>query len=271
MVFSAGKRFDLHMVVCYNPPRMKNLLLILMLGCMALAGEKVTLETKLVSASEEESSLYLCPDSVRNHLGSSMAQSEIGRKCELTFYVDVDKLYGAHKLKKGKRYRLDSLSWHGHPAGLYTGEGRRVVISNGDDEMSRQIPATSSDRVTIRQRKTKNPFTFTSSDILEVTLRWEGDKNACVAIRFYDAPPAPARISGTAFNLVDDDELNDGDASQNVYVRQWRYNCPAIRIRATLDDTLDIRQIGMIGGGLVLLLLLLKLTIFRRKKRTRES
>lgn len=98
---------------------MKNLLLMLMLGCMALAEEKVTLETKLVSASEEESSLYLCPDSVRNHLGSSMAQSEIGRKGELTFYVDVDKLYGAHKLKKGKRYRLDSLSWHGNPAGCY--------------------------------------------------------------------------------------------------------------------------------------------------------
>ncbi len=80
---------------------MKNLLLMLMLGCMALAGEKATLETKLVSASEEESSLYLCPDSVRNHLGSSMAQSEIGRKGELTFYVDVDKLYGTTARQSG--------------------------------------------------------------------------------------------------------------------------------------------------------------------------
>ncbi len=249
---------------------MKRILIsLLTLGCFAAGADKVTLDTKLINADGEACSLYSIPDSVLVTLNRAEAYSTRARESKITFFVDVDELYGARKLERGKKYRLDSFSWHGHPSGYFTGGSRKVIISNGFDDMERRMPESTSGKVTVRQRKSEHPFTFTEGDILEITLQWEGDRDDMVAVRFYDAPPQPAKIEGTSFNLLDEDKLNDGDASRNVYIKAWRYNCPAIRIRATKVEEYDIEQIAMIGGGILVGLVLLKL-IFSRKKKAKK-
>ena len=246
----------------------KILFTLLMSGCIAIGAEKVTLDTQIVSPDDEASSLWVSQKGVSPSDFHAGCNSQLIHDREIKFYVRVEDLYGAKKLKSSATYRLDSIAWHGDPNGRHTGEGRRLSISNGDDEMVRRIPEATGERVTVRQKKTENPFTFKKSDMLEVTLSVEEGAGGVVCMRYYDGPVAPGVIKGVSFTLTDDGELNEGDATLNKYNRNWRFNCPAIRIRAT--EMMDIKRMAILAGtGLCGFILLLKLigAIRSRKKK----
>lgn len=247
----------------------KILFALLMLGCAATGAEKVTLDTQIIPGGEEPSSLWVSQKGVSPSYLYKGCNSHLIHDKSIKFYVRIADLYGADKLKSSATYRLDSIAWHGHPEGRHTGEGRRVTISNGSDEMERSMPAASGERVTLRQRKTENPFTFKKSDMLEVTLSVEEGAGGVVCMCYYDGPVAPGVIKGVSFTLTDDGELNEGDATLNKYNRNWRFNCPAIRIRAT--EITDTRRMVALAGagvcGLILLLILIRAIRSRKKKK----
>ena len=247
----------------------KILFALLMMGCAATGAEKVTLDTQIIPGGEEPSSLWVSQKGVSPSHFYKGCNSHLIHDKSIKFYVSIADLYGADKLKPSATYRLDSIAWHGHPEGRHTGEGRRVTISNGSDEMERSMPAASGERVTVRQRKTENPFTFKKSDMLEVTLSVEEGAGGVVCMRYYDGPVAPGVIKGVSYTLTDDGELNEGDARLNKYNRNWRFNCPAIRIRAT--EITDTRRMVALAGaglcGLILLLILIKAIRSRKKKK----
>ena len=60
-----------------------------------------------------------------------------------------------------------------------------------------------------------------------------------------------------------------GDATLNKYNRNWRFNCPAIRIRAT--EMMDIKRMAILAGtGLCGFILLLKLIGAIRGKKKKK-
>lgn len=224
----------------------------------------IVLDTKLVSREGNASSLYKGQEGVAN---KGWCYSRIGKESRMNFYVDVQNLYGAGRLKDGHRYRLDSISWIGHPQGRFTGRERRVVISNGEDSIARPIPETKKDRVTVKCKSKKNAFLFEKNDILTVTLCWDGSTEDVLYMVYYDAPPYPGKIMGTAMNLRPDGTFPRGDGTDNAYVKAWRYNCPAVRIRVTPVDEVDIVRLSAIGAGVLLVLFVLRAGIGKRKKR----
>lgn len=224
--------------------------------------QEIILDTKLITANKKVSSLYANQEKVA---GARQITSESGNSSAVTFYVDVDKMLGGKKLKKGRAYRLDSISWYGHPAGEYSGAGRKVVVSNGDDAMIRPLPETTKPKITVHQKEEDSDFTFKRNDILEVSIIWRGDEHKACSVRCYDAPPAPAVIRGTAFNLTPEGELPEGKGFDNKYNKSWRFNCPAVRIRATSVQEYNGKTIALGALAIIGLLLIIKL-LFGSKK-----
>lgn len=228
----------------------------------AFETHEITLDTKLVTADKKVSSLYTKQDGVAN---ATQITSRPGRESSVSFYIDVDKMLGGKKLKKGIRYRLDSLSWHHHADGHYSGGPRKVIIANGAEAFITALPETNKAKITIHQDPEQSNLTFTRGDILEVTIYWRDDNNGSCSVRCYDAPPAPATIRGTAFNLTPEGELPDGVGKDNRYIKSWRFNSPAVRLRATSESDIDGKVIALAALGLVGLFLLIKLL---RKNKT---
>ncbi len=224
--------------------------------------QKITLDTKLVLENKKVSSLY-----TNTQLASKQAPvtSVGGTNSTMTFYVDVDKMLGGKKLKSGTQYKLDSISWYGHPEGHFSGEGRKVVISNGEGALIHPIPETKKPKVTVHNKSDNTNFTFSKDDILEVTIVWKGDSKKGCSVRCYDAPPAPAVIRGTAFNLTDKGELPAGTGVDNKYNKRWRFNSPAVRIRATSVQEYDPKTLAFGALAILGLILIIKL-LFGSKK-----
>lgn len=216
---------------------------------------EITLDTKFITADKKTSSLYTHPEKASK---SSQITSPWGTESSLTFYIDINQMLGGKKLRKGQRYQLNSLSWHCHPKGDFTGGGRRVIISNGENAMIRPLPETKNEKLTIHQKGENNDFTFASEDILEVTITWKGAQHQGCSVRCYDAPAAPAAIRGTAFNLTPAGTLPEGNGVDNKYNKRWRFNCPAVRIRATSVPEYDFKSIALICLTVILILLLIK-------------
>lgn len=243
-------------------PLKQILMAVLLAGSVAFGSQKVTLDTMLVDAQGNRSSLYENHQSGMNRGGHTSRQG-VGES--ITFYVEVAELLGAGKMEDRKKYKLDSFSLIGHPAGWWSGHGREICISNGENRLVRNLPECQDEVVTVHQKKAKKPFTFTSDDMLEVTIVARQDTD--VHVEFFDAPPAPAVIRGTAMNILPDGSLPKGTGVDNKYIREWRYNCPAVRIRATqMEEVYDKKRLAMIGGGGLILLFLLK-PLFGRKKK----
>lgn len=86
-----------------------------------------------------------------------------------------------------------------------------------------------------------------------------GAGNKEIHMDYFDAPAAPARIEGPAYDLLPDGSLAGGNAADHTYNRSWRYNSPAVRLRATeLENSYDWKRIGMLGGGALIVMFLLK-------------
>ncbi|MBR1978383.1 MAG: hypothetical protein IJ985_02635 [Akkermansia sp.] len=224
--------------------------------------DKIVLDTKLITADKKVSSLYTKQEGVANR---GEARSQPSRENSITFYVDVNKLLGGKKLKKDTKYRLDSISWICHPDGYFSGGSRHVTISNGTEAFIRPLPETKKGKLTIHQMEEESNFTFERGDILEVTITWRADTVGQCSITYFDAPPAPAAISGTALNLNLEGELPDGTASDNRFNRSWRFNCPAVRIRATEVQAINYKMAGIIALGILGLILIIKLMVGSQK------
>lgn len=244
-------------------PLKQILMAVLLAGGVAVGQQKVTLDTLLEDAQGNRSSLY------ENHMdgvnrGGCTSRQGVGES--ITFYVEVAELLGADRMEDRKEYKLDSFSLIGHPAGWWTGYGREIVISNGESRMERNIPECTDEVITVYQKNVKKPFTFKSDDMLEVTIVNRQDTEAHV--EYFDAPPAPAEIKGTAMNILPDGSLPKGKGDDNKYQKRWRFNCPAVRIRATqVKEKFNAKRLAMIGGGALILLFLFKPLFGRKKKR----
>lgn len=224
--------------------------------------QEITLDTKLITADKTVSSLYTKQEGVANQ---QQLISRPSMESSVTFYVDVDKMLGGKKLKKGQKYRLDSLSWLGNPHGDFTGGDRKVIISNGKEALILPLPQTEKAKVTLHQQEDKTNFTFKRDDILEVTIIWRSEQNGSCAIRYFDAPAAPAVIRGTAMNLTPEGELPEGTGVDNKYMKRWRFNCPAVRIRATAAPEYNVKIIAISVLGVLGLILIAKLVHGARK------
>ncbi len=226
------------------------------------ASQEITLDTKLIAADKKVYSLYTKPELAGK---AAPITSPKSRESSITFYIDVDKLLGGKRLKKGQQYRLDSLSWCGDPNGGYTGGDREVIISNGAEAIILPMPQTEKPKVTIHQDVEKTNFTFTRDDILEVTIIWRAETHAACSVRCYDAPEAPAVIRGTAFNLTPEGELPEGTGVDNKYNKVWRFNSPAVRIRATAAPEYNVKIIAVSVLAVLGLILIVKLVMGARK------
>ncbi|MBR5522457.1 MAG: hypothetical protein IKV82_03210 [Akkermansia sp.] len=227
------------------------------------ASQEITLDTKLITADKKVYSLYTKPELAGKAAPITSLKS---RESSVTFYIDVDKLLGGKRLKKNQPYRLDSLSWCGDPNGEYSGGDRKVIISNGAEAIILPMPQTEKPKVTIHQDVEKTNFTFTRDDILEVTIIWRAETHAACSVRCYDAPEAPAVIRGTAFNLTPEGELPEGNGVDNKYNKIWRFNSPAVRIRATAAPKYNIKIIAISALGLLGLILIIKLLLGMRRE-----
>lgn len=220
------------------------------------APQDIILDTKLMTADKKISSLYIRHEDIRS---ATHITSTSGLDSSLTFYLDVDKMLGGKKLKKGKTYALQSVSWVGHPEGQYTGHGRKVMISNGTNAVIHPMPETTKPKVTIHHDGDTAPLTFERADMLEVSIVWKGDTPQACTMRCYDAPPAPAVIRGTAFNLTPEGKLPEGHGADNQYIKAWRFNCPAVRIRAKVVPPINGHAIALGILGVVILILLVRI------------
>lgn len=77
-----------------------------------------------------------------------------------------------------------------------------------------------------------------------------------------------ARITGTAMNLTPDGRLAGGISSENYYNKKWRFNSPAIRIKATRqEDSASLITPLLIAAEVGAFLLLLFLYLKAKRKR----
>ena len=246
-------------------PLKQFLITVLLVNSVVLGAQRLTLDTVLEDAYGSRTSLFENPSSALNR-GRVIGKE--GKGESLTFYVEVSELLNADKMKPRKKYKLDSFSWIGHPKGWWTGMNRKIRISNGDDTLVRTIPECHDENITIRQKSKEHAFTITKEDILEITI--VNTENTDAHVEYFDAPPAPAKILGTAMNLLPNGNLPQGNGDDNKYNKYWRYNCPAVRICVTqTSPDWDVKRIGIISGGVLLLFFLFKPLFGRKKKKQR--
>lgn len=106
---------------------MKKLFLIL-LTSLALGAEEITLDTKFISWDGKAASLYATPG-LASHAGG--LEPHWHQEANITVHVKVSDLLGAEQMEPGTRYRVDEISWVGHPSGWFIGGDRRVRLANG--------------------------------------------------------------------------------------------------------------------------------------------
>lgn len=232
-------------------------------ACTVLGAEKVMLDTKLVHQNGDTASLY---DDYQKMSNVGFYESKPASAASVSFYVDVDRMLGGRHLKKNKKYELNSISWIGSKEGWYTGMGRMVSIKNGEDMVTVPLPECTSEKVTIKLPKKE--FYFQKDDILEVCINWQGDENNSVYMKYFDSPPAPGSIDGTAMNILAKRKLPSGTGADNIYNKNWRYNCPAVRIRATEVKNKKLPLAGAAVGGVIVLSSIL---LFKKSRKKNQS
>lgn len=244
----------------------KILISALVAGCTVFGAEKIMLDAMLVHQNGEVASLY---DDYQKMSDVGVYESKPARAASVSFYVDVDRMLGARHLKKNKEYELNSVSWIGSREGWYTGAGRMVSIKNGEDVVTVSLPECTSEKVTVKFPKEK--MRFRKNDILEVCISWQGEENNSVYMKYFDSPPAPGSIGGTAMNILANGKLPSGTGVDNLYNKNWRYNSPAVRIRATEVENGMLPVIGGVAGGVIVLGALLLLKKRRKNEQNLEN
>ena len=159
----------------------------------------------------------------------------------ITFYIDIDKLFGAGSLTDTNTYTLDSFSYIGNDNGWYTGGNRTLTVSNGAETVV-FTQGSQGDKFHTTDFTTQNPelLTFKKSDTLTITLA-STTTDERVSVNYYDT-----KSPGVSFTLKDG-EVNDGiDHTINPGNTNWKYNSPAIRLTASLVP--EPSAFGLLAG-----------------------
>lgn len=210
---------------------MKKLLLTLLIS-LTCAADQISLDTRFIDANGQSYSLYENPD-LAAHAGD--LEPHWLREASITVYVKIDELLGADSLEEGTLYRVDEITWQGHPQDWFVGGCRHVRIANGREYADvYSIEKLSERKHGVICKEGDTPIYFDKNSILEVNLRWLNANPGGIYMRYFEAPEQ-ARITGTAMNLTTEGKLAGGKAEENFYNKKWRYNCPAIRIKATAE------------------------------------
>lgn len=238
---------------------MKKLFLIL-LTSLALGAEEITLDTKFISWDGKAASLYANPG-LASHAGG--LEPHWHQEANITVHVKVSELLGAEQMEPGARYRVDEISWVGHPDGWFIGGDRSVRLTNGREYVDLPgIDRQQDGNPGVRRKADTEGLCITRDDQLELILRWRNPSPGGIYMRYFTAADN-ARIAGTAMNLTPDGRLAGGIASENYYNKKWRYNSPAIRIKATRQEDSasllpPLLTAAEVGAFLLLLFLYLK-------------
>lgn len=219
---------------------MKKLFILLLTG-LACAAEQISLDTRFIDANGQASSLYENPG-LAAHAGD--LEPHWLREASITVYVKIDDLLGADALQEGTRYRVDEITWQGHPQDWFVGGCRHVRIANGREYADvYSIEKRSERKHGVICKEGDTPIYFDKDSVLEVNLRWLNANPGGIYMRYFEAPEH-ARITGTAMNLTPEGKLAGGTAGENFYNKKWRYNSPAIRIKATADDSFQTEELS---------------------------
>ena len=238
---------------------MKKLFLIL-LTSLALGAEEITLDTKFISWDGKASSLYATPG-LASHAGG--LEPHWHQEVNITVHVKVSDLLGAEQMEPGARYRVDEISWIGHPSGWFIGGDRRVRLTNGREYADFSgIDRQKDGNPGVRRKADAEGLSISSNDQLELILQWRNPSPGGIYMRYFTAADN-ARIAGTAMNLTPDGRLAGGISSENYYNKEWRFNSPAIRIKATRQEDsasllTPLLTAAEVGAFLLLLFLYLK-------------
>ena len=240
-----------------------------MFCCCVADAQQVVLDTKFVKADGNEVSLY-----EEHEAGVRRGQfiSKTGPQETITFYVKVEDLFGAEEMKASAEYKLDSFSWIGHKRGWFSGY-RNVIISLGRDRVKGTLPDLNNEYFEAKHLKGKKPLLFKKGDLLKVRIVHPGVKGDG-SMGYFDTLDNEARISGTAMNLCKNHQLPSGNKNDNKYNKEWRFNCPAVRICATeveKDKSLLYYAAGVITGVVGMGILMLLVGLSRKKKRSAAS
>lgn len=233
---------------------MKKLILIL-LSSLALGADEIVLDTKFIDAHNNEKSLYSNPG-LASHAGG--IEPHWQQEVNITVHVAVRGLLGAEQMEPGERYRVDEITWLGHPQNWFIGGCRSVRLTNGREYVDMPgIDIQKDGNPGVRRAADAEGLTITSDDKLEIIIQWRDPSPGGIYMRYFNAPD-DARISGTAMNLTPTGELAGGNQKENYYNKEWRFNSPAIRIKATRQTDTEALQNTLIivaeVGGLLLLL-----------------
>lgn len=238
---------------------MKKLFLIL-LTSLALGAEEITLDTKFISWDGKAASLYATPG-LAAHAGG--LEPHWHQEANITVHVKVSDLLGAEQMEPGARYRVDEISWVGHPSGWFIGGDRRVRLTNGREYADFPgIDRQKDGNPGVRRKADAEGLSITRDDQLELILQWRNPSPGGIYMRYFTAADN-ARITGTAMNLTPDGRLAGGSPSENYYNKKWRFNSPAIRIKATQQEDsasllTPLLTAAEVGAFLLLLFLYLK-------------
>ncbi len=238
---------------------MKKLFLML-LSSLALGAEEITLDTKFISWDGKAASLYATPG-LASHAGG--LEPHWHQEVNITVHIKVSDLLGAEQMEPGTRYRVDEISWVGHPSGWFIGGDRSVRLTNGREYVDLPgIDRQQDGNPGVRRKADAEGLCITRDDQLELILRWRNPSPGGIYMRYFTAADN-ARIAGTAMNLTPDGRLAGGISSENYYNKKWRFNSPAIRIKATRQEdseslTGSLLTVVEVGAFLLLLFLYLK-------------
>jgi hypothetical protein len=244
---------------------MKKLLILLLTG-LTFAADQISLDTQFIDANGQASSLYENP-ALAAHAGD--LEPHWLREGSITVYVKIDELLGADTLKEGARYRVDEITWQGHPQNWFVGGCRHVRIANGREYADvYSIEKRGERKHGVICKEGDTPIYFDKDSILEVNLRWLDANPGGIYMRYFEAPEH-ARITGTAMNLTPEGKLAGGKAGENFYNKKWRYNSPAIRIKATAaepDENTDLtNSLCLVLEGLAFAVLIILYLRARRR------
>lgn len=220
-------------------------LFLLLLTSFALGAEEIILDTQFISWDGKASSLYALPG-LASHAGG--LEPHWHQEVNITVHVKVSDLLGAGQMDPDARYRVDEISWVGHPSGWFIGGSRSVRLTNGREYVDLPgIDRQQDGNPGVRRKADAEGLCITRDDQLELILQWRNPSPGGIYMRYFTAADN-ARITGTAMNLTPDGRLAGGIASENYYNKKWRFNSPAIRIKATRQG-----ESGWLAGILITL------------------